>query len=130
MKIAEYCFEEFCCKSVAWVKQASLHLYSELRYNGIVVDLGAGLTQITPVSDGYSSSLSSQLYKVTGNVLDDYLYKMLYAKFNPDANNLNVSTIEPPSLSFLNLYKIKNDLKQTAMSPYSIPFNYEILKVK
>ena len=55
---------------------------------------------------------------------------MLYAKFNSDANQMEVSMISPPELSFLDSYKIKNDLKQTAMSPYSIPFNYEILKVK
>jgi actin-related protein len=42
--IAEYCFESLGVESISFAKQASLHLYSDCKYNGIVVDLGAELT--------------------------------------------------------------------------------------
>jgi actin-related protein len=49
-----------------------------LKYDGIVVDLGAELTQISPVMNGYTSQCSSTTYKVTGNKVDEYLAKILY----------------------------------------------------
>lgn len=47
--IASHCFEKLGVDSVSFVKQASLHLYSDGKYNGVVVDLGSALTQISPV---------------------------------------------------------------------------------
>ena len=33
-------------------------------------------------------------------------------------------------MDLLSLYKIKMDLKETVMSPYKVPFNYEMLQEK
>ncbi len=42
--LTEFCFEKLAVQSVSFVKQASLLLYSELQYDGTVVDLGAEMT--------------------------------------------------------------------------------------
>ena len=118
--LAEYCFEGLNCNSISFVKQSSVHLYSDAKYNGVVVDLGAEFTQISPVFDGYTSMLSSSLFKVTGNKLDRYFFSRLH-------NNFCI-TDSKPSMDILSLYKIKFDLKETIFSPYRIPFNYEMLK--
>ena len=98
-----------------------MHLYSDLKYDGIVVDLGAELTQISPVMNGYTSQCSSSTFKVTGNKVDEYLAKILYQKFSLD--------LEPnmSEMNYLNIFKLKQDLKETSFSPYKIPFNYEML---
>lgn len=37
--------------------------------------------------------------------------------------------LSSPSFDTVSMYKIKTDLKETFMSPYSIPFNAELLKL-
>ena len=53
--IADYCFNSLNVSSISFVKQSSLHLFSEGVYNGVVVDFGAEATQICPVENGYTS---------------------------------------------------------------------------
>ena len=48
-------------------------MFASLEYTGVVIDLGAGLTQISPVDNGYTSYLSSSNFKVTGEAVDEYL---------------------------------------------------------
>lgn len=112
--LAEYCFEKLDCQSISFVKQASVHLYSECHYNGIVVDFGAELTQISPVTEGYTSQNSSSFFKVTGKRVDEYMFKHLYSRFTLDHDKV------APKLDCISLYKIKNDLKETVFSPYSL----------
>jgi actin-related protein len=126
--LSEYCFEKLRCDSISFVKQASLHLYSELEFNGIVVDLGAELTQISPVDQGYTSQFSSNFFKITGRKIDEFMYKLLYHKFN--LNAIHGVAARPPRLDMVSLYKIKQDLKETSLSPYQIPFNFEVLNEK
>ena len=102
-----------------------------MKYNGIVVDLGAGLTQISPVQYGYTSQFSSNVFKVTGNAVDEYLYKLIYSSYNFDDAYQNDNIFQSPFPSrqpnLRELYKIKMDLKETSISPYQIPFNFEVL---
>jgi hypothetical protein len=50
------------------------------------------------------------------------MYKLIYSKYSLDLEpNFN-------SMNVLKLYKLKHDLKETAFSPFSIPFNFEVLK--
>ena len=91
-----------------------------MKYNGIVVDLGAEFTQISPVLDGYSSPLSSQTFKVSGNKLDNYLLNRLLTNFNCQQRDVDIDHVH--------MYKFKCDIKETSFSPYKIPFNYEMLK--
>lgn len=119
--LAEYCFESLGCSSISFVKQSSVHLYSDLKYNGIVVDLGSEFTQISPVVDGYTSPLSSQTFKVSGSKLDNYLLNRLLTNFNcQQQRDIDIDIVHK--------YKLKCDLKETSFSPYKIPFNYEMLK--
>ena len=39
--ISDFCFNSLPVNGVSFVKQSSLHLYSEGLYNGVVVDFGA-----------------------------------------------------------------------------------------
>lgn len=56
------------------------------------------------------------------------MYKLLYHKFN--LNAIHGINAKPPRLDMLSLYKIKQDLKETSLSPYQIPFNFEVLNEK
>jgi actin-related protein len=60
--------EEFCL-----VAQPSLQLYSELKFNGIVVDIGGEMTQICPVENGYTSFCFSRGFKINGSETTKYL---------------------------------------------------------
>ena len=90
-----------------------------------MVDLGAEYTQISPVLEGYTSTLSSSFYRVTGNRVDDYIHTRLTINFAPK-EVLNAKNL--PKLDLLQMYKMKTDLKETRFSPYKIPFNYEMLQ--
>ena len=71
---------------------------------------------------------------MTGNAVDEYLHKLLFSNYSgayPDEERL--LTLPPKShtepLSFWN-YKIKMDIKETGCSPYTIPFNKEVLDAR
>lgn len=72
-----------------------------MAYNGLVVDLGAGLTQISPVSDGYTSQCSSHFFKVTGEQADEYLYRSLHDKYSLDPQK------QVPKMDVVSLYRVK-----------------------
>ena len=97
-----------------------------MKYNGIVVDLGAQYTQISPVNEGYTSCLSSGFFKVTGQMCDEHLFRSLFEMYTPPSNVNN----SYPNMDILSLFKIKMDLKETIFSPYKVPFNYEVLQEK
>lgn len=99
-------------------------MYSECRYNGIVVDLGAELTQISPVTEGYTSQYSSSFFKVTGQRVDEYMFKLLYSRFTEDQVKV------APKLDCVSLFRIKHDLKETKFSPYKLAFNKAVLYEK
>lgn len=56
------------------------------------------------------------------------MYKILYHKYNLDV--IHNVTQRLPSMDMMSLFKIKQDLKETSMSPYQIPFNFEVLNEK
>lgn len=121
--LAEICFEKLKVHSISFQKSASLHLFSDLKMNGIVVDLGAQYTQISPVSDGYTSLMSSKFFRVTGNKLDYYLYKRLLSNYSLDSKYHDES-------NNISLFQVKRDLKETSFSPYKNPVNMEVLSHK
>lgn len=83
-RLAEYCFEKLGAQSVSFMKQASLHLFSECSANGIVVDFGAHTTQISPVCEGYTSQHCCKNYKIGGNQVDEYLQKILLGSYSSE----------------------------------------------
>ena len=121
--LAEICFEQLGVQSISFLKQSSIHLYSNMKYNGIVVDMGAQYTQISPVNEGYTSCLSAGFFKVTGQMCDEHLFRSLYEMYTPPSN----ANTSYPNMDILSLFKIKMDLKETIFSPYKVPFNYEVL---
>ena len=58
-EITQIVFESLNASKFAFVSQASLKLFAELKYSGVVVDLGADITQVSPVENGYTSFYSS-----------------------------------------------------------------------
>lgn len=105
-------------------------MYSEMLYDGIVVDLGAGVTQISPVVDGYTSQFCSTNYEVTGKKVDEYLFKLLYSNYHKDGAYDDRLRAPASKIDPFWLYKVKMDIKETGCSPYSIPFNKEVLDAR
>lgn len=56
------------------------------------------------------------------------MYRILYHKFN--LNAVHGIKSAGPRFDPISLFKIKQDLKETSLSPYQIPFNFEILNEK
>ena len=73
-------------------------MYSEMLTDGIVVDLGHGMSQISPVTDGYTSQFCSKSYKVTGEKVDDYLLKLLYSNYGDQLKGDN-KMVNPQKMS-------------------------------
>jgi len=72
-EIAQIAFEALGASRFALVPQAALKLFAELKFSGIVVDFGAGLTQIVPVENGYASFSSADCFRVSGHSVDQFL---------------------------------------------------------
>ncbi|CDW71840.1 actin-like protein 9-like [Stylonychia lemnae] len=100
--ICQIAFESLNASKFAFVPQASLKLFAELKYSGMVVDFGADMTQISPVENGYTSFYSADNFKVNGQSIDKYL---LYSLQLGNGLQPNISNI-------LNLEKVKSDLKE------------------
>jgi len=79
-KMCEILFEEFRVPSLRVENQAVLSLYASGRTSGFVVDCGDGVTQITPVSEGYLQEHQVRKSDVAGRELTNYLQKMLKEK--------------------------------------------------
>ena len=83
--------------------------------------------------DGYASQFCSSSYDVTGKKVDEYLLKLLYSNYHRDpAEDVDARTLRAPKdkIDPLWLYKVKTDIKETGCSPYSIPFNKEVLETR
>eukprot|EP00347_Sterkiella_histriomuscorum_P017189 403350330 len=101
-EITQIVFESLGAHRFAFVPQASLKLFADLKYSGVVVDFGADMTQISPVENGYTSYYSSNAFRVNGNSVDKYLLYSLLLGNNqsPDISNQ------------MSLDRVKRDLKE------------------
>ncbi len=72
-ELAQTVFESLNTSRFALVSQASLKLFAELKYSGLVVDFGGDMTQITPVENGYTSFFNSDNFWVSGQQVDKFL---------------------------------------------------------
>ena len=101
--------------------------------NGICLQSGGGFTSILPIVDGYPIQHAIQTSKLSGNILDNFMEKLLNNKLN-DFNYLQKKEICRNikenkffiSLNFqedLQLYSLTNTLSKN----YFLPNNKEIL---
>lgn len=72
-KIAEIVFETFDIPALYMVPRALLSCFSVGRTTGMVIDIGAASTSITPVVDGFSLHRECGEWPVGGNFLDRLL---------------------------------------------------------
>lgn len=117
-------FENYGAQRFAFVPQASLKLFAELKHSGVVVDFGGDMTQISPVENGYTSYYSSGSFRVSGNSVDKYLmYSLMIG--NEIYNSADLENC-------LSLERVKSDLKEKSwdeseQSEYILPDKKEII---
>ncbi|KAF7456374.1 Actin family protein [Cryptosporidium felis] len=77
-KETEIMFEKFDVPAVYTAKKAVLSAFSVGRSSGLVVDIGATTTSITPVLDGYTLQKPLSEYPIGGDFLDDQIARHLH----------------------------------------------------
>ena len=75
-----YMFETFKIENLFIANQALLSLYSTGKFTGIVVESGAGVTQIAPIFNTRVSSYAVNRIDFGGNELSEYLNRLLSEK--------------------------------------------------
>lgn len=79
-KTAELLFEKFGASAIYTARSLVLSTYACGQLNGLVVQSGAGVTQVAPVLDGFAVEKASVCLEWGGNDLDAYLQKLLQAR--------------------------------------------------
>ena len=69
-KWVQILFETYGAPGVFMSRSGVLALYANARTSGLVVDMGAGGTQLTPVQDGYALMMGARVHGVGGAALD------------------------------------------------------------
>ena len=77
-----YMFEAFKIKNLFIANQALLSLYSTGKLTGIVVESGAGVTQIAPIFNTRVSTYAVNRIDFGGNELSEYLNRLLLSEKN------------------------------------------------
>ena len=75
-----YMFETFKIENLFIANQALLSLYSTGKFTGIVVESGAGVTQIAPIFNTRVSTYAVNRIDFGGNELSEYLNRLLSEK--------------------------------------------------
>jgi len=76
-KMAEYFFEHISAPSFYVAPKPVVSLFSTGRTRGLVVAVGGGVTNITPVFEGFAISHASQFVEFAGSDLTSYLAKLI-----------------------------------------------------
>lgn len=79
-KMIEIMFETFDVPSFYMSKQGYLSLISTGRTTGLSCDIGDGVSQYTPVYEGYEINHSVQCINFAGREITEWLQKILYEK--------------------------------------------------
>ena len=70
-------FETFNIPGLYLANQSELSLYSVGKLTGIVINSGAGVTEISPVFDGYSLPHASISLEINGKIVTDFFIQLL-----------------------------------------------------
>jgi actin-related protein len=76
-KMCELMFEKFNAPGIFMSKAGVLSLYSNAKTTGLVVDMGANGTQITPVQDGYVLMMGARVNPLGGDGLNSELFELM-----------------------------------------------------
>lgn len=76
-KITELMFEKYSISKIMFVMQGILALYGNGKLNGLVVDIGHTVSQITPIYEGYVIESGIARFDVSGSDLSEYLQRLL-----------------------------------------------------
>ena len=85
-----------------WVVVGS---YANARVNGLVVDMGAAATTITPVQDGYALMMGAKRGLVCGNLLDTQLLEVLQRRDVTVQPSYCTRSYKPPTFAVHSSYK-------------------------
>jgi actin-related protein len=79
-RIAQTMFESFNVERFATVPQGLCALYASGRTTGVVLDVGHGITTVTPVFDSYAVSHAMNRLNVGGADVTDHLQRLLFER--------------------------------------------------
>lgn len=93
-KTTQIIFETFSCRGIKIVHPCELTMYaSGNNGNGVVVDVGDGLTQIMTFVDGYNITNANYRMDFGGRDVSDYLMKLLNEKGYFYKNDIDLETV-------------------------------------
>jgi len=102
---------------------AVLSLYATGRTTGVIIDSGAGITNIVPIYEGHAIQHDDLSLRLAGNDITDYLMKLL------TKNGHSFTPIDASDISTTDARDIVSDIKENLCYVAS-DFNKEIYNIK
>lgn len=93
-RMTQIMFEVFAVPALYVKTQVSLDLLALGKTSGLVVDCGAGVTQVVPICDGFPVIHAIYVFDVAGNEMDSFLCKDLVKLGVPLNIKTDVETIQ------------------------------------
>jgi len=122
-KMTEIMFEQFSVPAMYVATDAVLSLYATGRTTGVIIDSGAGITNIVPIYEGHAIQHDDLSLRLAGNDITDYLMKLL------TKNGHSFTPIDASDISTTDARDIVSDIKENLCYVAS-DFNKEIYNIK
>lgn len=123
-KLAQIMFEDFNASGLYFEKQPILSLYHNGKFTGFAIDSGEGLTQFTPIWEGYSLSQGFKKLDLGGEDVTNYMLNSLNdigANFSTNDDNNEKKIVE--AIKEKACYVALNFTEELKSCK---PFNYEL----
>ncbi|XP_067679748.1 uncharacterized protein [Haliotis asinina] len=129
--MAQIMFETFNVPSLYLANQAALSLHASGRTTGLVVDSGAGVTNVVPIVDGRVVTAGTIRVDIGGNDLTDFLMKILTERghsFSTTSERMIMDEIKSSHLYVALNYEQEFASSTTLERSYELP-NGELITV-
>eukprot|EP00746_Dinoflagellata_sp_MGD_P017726 gnl/MRDRNA2_/MRDRNA2_140896_c0_seq1.p1 gnl/MRDRNA2_/MRDRNA2_140896_c0~~gnl/MRDRNA2_/MRDRNA2_140896_c0_seq1.p1 ORF type:complete len:435 (+),score=81.77 gnl/MRDRNA2_/MRDRNA2_140896_c0_seq1:83-1387(+) len=87
-------FDVFDVPSLIIIMQAVLALYAFTTGTGVILDFGAGITDIVPIFEGYAINHAIFRFNITGNELTSYLQRMIEEKVGQPLSHEDLEAVD------------------------------------
>ncbi|RNF26510.1 actin [Trypanosoma conorhini] len=128
-QMAEVLFEAFGVPSLALVSSGMCALYSSGRTTGVVLDSGAGVTQVTPVYDSYIIRNAASRFNHGGREVTEHLRTLLFERglnFASPQDWLSVRRIKETLCYVSSLYEKELQEGEEELHLFSLPDGQEV----
>lgn len=123
--MAKIFFEGLNAHSIYLAKQSVLSLYATGRLDGVVVQMGHGLTQVVPCHKGYAVNDASFQCDFAGQKLDEYMTSLLSSDGITGLSKETVRDIKE-NHSYVALTYQTEDQQESVKKVYKLPDGKEI----